>query len=290
MFSSLSPTYKGILLALTGYSAFAVADICAKWLMQYYTVSQVICIENILAVVLLVILSPLLGGMTGTFDRKNLKINLCRSALNFMLAMILNYSYKIFPIADVYTMIFTKPFMVTLLAFWFFREVASRNQWLAIVAGFIGVMIAMRPGTEGFDPMLFLPLLATVMIALLFFTARFLDKPSAFSAGFFPTLGVAVLAFPLMMTDFVMPELDHMAVFILLGIVAAAGMTAVSLSFRIAASSVVAPFLYIEMLWALVFGWMIFGDVPDLWMLAGAGIIILSGIYLLLSERRNLAQ
>jgi len=281
MFSGLSPTYKGILLALSGYSAFAVADICAKWLMQHYTVSQVICIENILAVILLVILSPLLGGLKGTFDRKNLKINLCRAALNFTLAMILNYSYKIFPLADVYTMIFTKPFMVTLLAFWFFREVASKAQWLAIVAGFIGVIIAMRPGTEVFDPMLFLPLLATVMIALLFFTARFLDKPSAFSAGFFPTLGVAVLAFPLMITDFVMPAIDLMA---------ALGMTAVSLSFRIAASSVVAPFLYIEMLWALVFGWLIFGDAPDVWMLTGAGIIILSGIYLLLSERRNLAQ
>ena len=194
------------------------------------------------------------------------------------------------PLADVYTMIFTKPFMVTLLAFWFFREVASKSQWLAIVAGFIGVIIAMRPGTEVFNPMLFLPLLATVMIALLFFTARFLDKPSAFSAGFFPTLGVAVLAFPLMIGDFVVPEASHMAVFVLLGMMAALGMTAVSLSFRIAASSVVAPFLYIEMLWALVFGWLIFGDVPDVWMLVGAGIIILSGIYLLLSERRNLTQ
>ncbi len=180
-------------MALTGYSAFAVADICAKWLMQYYTVSQVICVENVLAVILLIILSPLLGGMKGTFRGKNLKINLFRAALNFTLAMILNYSYKIFPLADVYTMIFTKPFMIALLAFWFFRERASRTQWLAIIAGFTGVMIAMRPGTEGFDPMLFLPLTATAMIALLFFTARFLDRPSAFSAGFFPTLGVAVL-------------------------------------------------------------------------------------------------
>lgn len=290
MFSGLSPTYKGILLALSGYSAFAVADICAKWLMQHYTVSQVICIENILAVIFLVMLAPLLGGMKGTFDRKNLKINLCRGALNFTLAMILNYSYKVFPLADVYTMIFTKPFMIALLAFWFFRERASKAQWLAIIAGFIGVMIAMRPGTEVFDPMLFLPLLATVMIALLFFTARFLDRPSAFSAGFFPTLGVAVLACPLMATDFVVPEISHMAVFLLLGVVAALGMTTVSLAFRIAASSAVAPFLYIEMLWALVFGWLIFGDVPDVWMLAGAGIIILSGIYLLLTERRNLAQ
>ncbi len=277
-------------MALTGYSAFAVADICAKWLMQYYTVSQVICVENVLAVILLIILSPLLGGMKGTFRGKNLKINLFRAALNFTLAMILNYSYKIFPLADVYTMIFTKPFMIALLAFWFFRERASRTQWLAIIAGFTGVMIAMRPGTEGFDPMLFLPLTATAMIALLFFTARFLDRPSAFSAGFFPTLGVAVLAFPLMAADFIVPEIGHMAVFVLIGVAAAVGMTAVSLAFRIAASSVVAPFLYIEMLWALVFGWLIFGDVPDFWMLVGAGIIILSGIYLLLSERRNLAQ
>lgn len=286
MFNALSPVFKGILLALAGYTAFAVADICAKWLMQHYSIAQVICLENILAVILLLAMAPLLGGHKGTFARRNLKVNLGRAGLNFCLALVLNYCYKAFPLADVYTMLFTKPFLVTLLALWFFHERASKQQWLAICAGFTGVVIAMRPGTEGFNPMLFMALISAFLIALLFFSTRFLDKPSTFSIGFFPTLGVAVCSLPLMLMDFTIPDPAHLFIFLLFGATAAIGMTAVSLAFRLAPASVVSPVLYVEMLWALIFGWIIFGDVPNEWMLAGAAIIILSGIYLVENERR----
>ncbi len=287
MFSALSPTYKGILLALTGYTAFAVADICAKWLAGHYSIYEIICVENALAVVLLLAVSPLLGGTKDIFRKENLKMNLFRAVLNFALASLLTYCYKIFPLADVYTMIFTKPFLVTLLALWFFHERASKAQWLAIIAGFAGVVIAMRPGTAGFDPLLLLPFGSAVLIALLFFSTRFLDRPNAFTAGFFPTLGASVLSIPLTVLTFKMPELVHWPVFILIGVAAAVGMTTVSLAFRTAAASAVAPFLYVEMIWALLFGWLLFGDKPDAWMLVGAAIIILSGIYLLENERRG---
>ena len=265
-------------------------DICAKWLMKYYSVYQVICIENILAVILLVLFSPLLGGTGGIFERKNLKINLFRAGLNFCLAALLNYCYKVFPLADVYTMIFTKPFFSALLALWLFNERSSKKQCLAIIAGFTGVIIAMRPGMAGFNPMLLLPFGTAALIATLFLSTRLLDKPSPFIAGFFPTLGVALLSMPPMLLTFKMPELVHFPLFILIGFVAAIGMTTVSLAFRTAAASTVSPFVYIEMVWGLLFGWLIFGDVADGWMLAGAAIIIASGFYLFEAERRNLAQ
>lgn len=287
MFSGLTPTYKGILLALTGYSAFAMADACAKWLMQYYSVYQVIAIENMIALVLLLAFAPLLGGMGGLWQKGDRRIHIGRAVLNFFTAALLTYCYKHFALADVYTMIFTKPFFAALLAFWFFGERTSKSQSIAIAIGFLGVLIAMRPGTEGFNLFLLLPLAASTLIAMLFFSTRFLQSPTNFSLGFYPVLGVSVLATPLMMMDFVMPAPAHIPVFILIGVVACLGMVSVSLAFRLTASSIVTPFLYIEMLWALAFGLFIFGDVPDIWMLSGAALIIFGGIFLITSERKN---
>lgn len=289
MFSGLSPTYKGILSALGGYTAFSIADICAKWLSGYYSIYQVICFENGLACVLLVLFAPFLGGMKDLANRKNLKIHIFRAIINFGIAVILTYCYKRFALADVYTLIFSKPFIMALLALWLFREPVTRCRWVAIAAGFAGVLMAMHPGAADFDPVLVMALGGTMLVALLYISGRYLDNPSAFSVGFPPLLGAAALSLPLALADFKMPEIAHLPVFVLMGVTIGASITAVSQAYRVAAAAVVSPFLYIEMIWALIFGWLIFGDVPDGWMLAGAALIILSGIYLLQAERKNAA-
>jgi drug/metabolite transporter (DMT)-like permease len=287
MFNGLSPTYKGILLALGGYTSFAITDICAKWLSAHYSVYQVIVAQNGLACVLLIAFSPFLGGMGDLFSRRNWRVNAFRAGINVLIAVILTYSYKHFALADVYTLIFTLPFMMALLALWFFREPVTPSRWIAIGAGFAGVVIAMRPGAADFDPMLIIALAGTMLVALLYISSRFLKDPTAFSVGFVPAFGAAILCLPLAVTGFKMPDMAHLPVFLLMSAAIGFGITAVSLAYRMAAAAVVAPFLYVEMVWALAAGWLIFGDVPDGWMLAGALIIILSGIYLLRAERRS---
>lgn len=286
MFSALSSTYKGILLALLGYSSFAIADACAKWLSQYYSIYQIITFENLLAMVLILVFSPLLGGVKDLLRPENRKVHIFRAILNFIVLTILTYCYKHFPLADVYTMIFTKPFFAVFLGLWFFRERPSKSQWIAILAGFTGVLIAMQPGSEGFDPFLIVPFASAGLIALLFFSARFLAHPVPFSIGFPPIVGAALLSLPLTIETFVMPDPGHLPVFLLIGLAACTGITAVSLAFRTAAAAAVTPFVYVEMIWALAFGLLIFGDVPNMWMLMGAAIIIASGIYLIEKERR----
>ncbi len=276
-------------MALGGYTAFAIADICAKWLSAHYSIYQVICLENGLACVLLLLFSPFLGGMKDLANRKNLKIHVFRAIINFGIAVILTYCYKRFALADVYTLIFSKPFIMALLALWLFREPVTRCRWIAIAAGFAGVLMAMRPGSANFDPVLIVALGGTILVAVLYISGRYLGKSSPFSVAFPPLLGAAVLSIPFAIADFKIPEMEHLPVFILMGVTIGAGITAVSQAYRITAAAAVAPFLYIEIIWALVFGWLIFGDMPDGWMLAGAAVIILSGIYLLQAERKKAA-
>ena len=285
MFNQLSPTYKGILFALLGYTCFAGSDFCAKWLTQLYSIYQVITIDSAVACGLLLAFSPWLGGVRDIFRRENLKINGARIALNFLVNILMVYCLTQLPVASVYTFIFTVPFIAALLAMVFYGEAVHRRHWIAIAVGFIGVVIALKPGAAVAPP-LFVALLCAVFIAGMFLLTKSLKAPSVFCLGFMPVAGALVLTFPLMLMTWQPLALHDLPLLTLQGAAVAGGLVFVSLAYRMAAPAVVSPFMYTEMIWAIVFGFLIFGDVPDLWMLAGAAVIIASGIYLIETERR----
>lgn len=290
MFSALSPTYKGILLALTGYTAFSVADICAKWLTQSYSIYQVIVIDSAFACALLLALSPWLGGIKSMAARKNLKLHASRVVLNFIINILVVYCFTQLPLADMYALIFTAPFMAAILALFLFGETVTRSRWLAIAAGFAGTVVALKPGNGAIDPALLLALLSAVVISLMFILTRFMHEPSIFAISIYPIGGAMILTVPLMMADYRPVELAHLPVFILQGASVALAISCVSLAFRAAAAAVVSPFMYLQMIWAIIFGYLLFGDVPDGMTLGGAAIIIASGFYLIETERRNFSQ
>lgn len=290
MFKDLPPVYKGILLALTGYTGFAFSDTCTKFLVARYPLTQVIAIENAVAALLLLAFAEHLGKTKSLFKKKNLKIHGLRAVLNVCLNFILAFCFMKFSLAAVYTMVFTKPFFAALLALPLYGEKISGTRALAIIAGFAGVLIVLQPGAQNFDAALILPMIAAFAAALMFVCARSLDKPSLFSLGFIPMAGVAVVATPFMLFNFVMPDIRHIPIFAVSGICMGLGLICVSRAFRKAPASVVAPIMYTEMIWALAFGLLIFGDLPDIWMLAGAFVIIASGVHLVETERRNVKR
>ena len=237
---------------------------------------------------LLLAFAPFLGGSRDLFAHENFKVHGLRIVLNVMVTTILTYCYKIFPIANVYTMIFTMPFFAAIMAIWIYREAAANNRWIAIAVGFLGVLIAMRPWSADFQPLLLLPLGSAVLITVLYISARSLNNPSLFSIGFPPIIGTAILISPLAFNHFSPLDPMHVPIFAILSLCAATGIICVSLAYRVTAASVVAPFLYSEMIWALAFGYCVFHDTPNWMMLIGAAIIIGSGIYLVETERRNM--
>ncbi|MGQ0526526.1 MAG: DMT family transporter [Alphaproteobacteria bacterium] len=287
MFNRLSPTYKGIVLALTGFTAYAFGDICAKFLSQHYPVNQVITFEAAIAGIIMLTLFRPLGGARGLFQRDNLRIHSFRIVLNVIIMLSLTYCYSQLPIALVYVMIFSVPLVTPLLGIFIYGEKVFLSHWLAIIAGFIGVIIALRPGTAEFNPLLLLALACTFLIALLYIISRSLNGPSLFALGFAPVMGSAILSSPLLVLHFTPVSAAHWPVFLAIGSCATIGMICVSLAFRIAPSAVVAPFLYTEMIWGVLFGYLLFGDKPDAWMLIGSALIIASGFFIIETERRG---
>lgn len=278
MLTSLSPSRRGIIFALLGYTAFAFSDINAKWLVRDFETIQLIVLQNGLASVLLVALAPLMGGWRGLWVPREFPLHIVRAVLNFLFLLMIVHAFTILPLAGIYTMIFVKPFFAVLLAMLFFGERAGMRRWAAVLCGFAGVLVIVRPGFTDASPALLLPLAGAFLLAVMFTLCRALKEASPVVLAFYPIAGTFLLGLPLLPGHYMPPDPVQWLQFCLSGVLMTAGVTFTSLAFRTADASVVSPFLYTEMIWAVLFGYLLFGDSVDGWMIAGTSLIIASGI------------
>lgn len=291
MFSQLSNNSKGIILAIIGFSAFALADANAKYLTQHYEPAYVVGTVAIFSSSLCLILSPFLGGFKRTIRTKKLKFHIWRGLMNVMSSLLVVLSFSKLTLSGSYTIIFLAPLIVSLMAVFFMKEKIHWQGWVAIVAGFSGILLVIRPGAEDFNPFFIIPLAAAFFVALLLLSARPLDKEeSLVSLALFPTWTNFVVITPSVIWLYGLPALHDLPHFIFQAAMVIIGLIFTGLAFRTAKTAIVGPFLYTEMIWAIGFDTYIFNTPPDLWTLAGGGIIIASGIYLIETERRIAAK
>lgn len=286
MFAHFSNTQKGILFALLGYTSFAFADINAKWLIQDFAAVQIMNFQGAVAICILLLMSKFIGGWAGWNNKKEFRIHAMRGVINFLVSILVVSSFAFLSLAEIYAMIFAKPFLAVPLAMMIYGEHVSRYRWLCIITGFIGVLLVLQPGFD-MNPYLLLPLAAAALVAVMFLSSRSLKEASPFVLAFYPILFTFILSFPLMLMDYSQPNIYQIGHFILGGILITSGLTFVSLAFRAIDASVVTPFLYTEMIWGLLFGYILFGDIPNFWMIAGTIVIISSGLAVILKTNAS---
>lgn len=286
MLSGLNPTQKGIFLAICGFSAFAVSDACAKWLSPAYPVFTIVGFIALFSVITGLVASPLLGGLQRTLRTEKLWVHTGRGASNILLCYFAVLSFAHIPFADVYTILFLAPFLVTLMAAPIYGEKVDKASWGIIALGFSGILIAYPPGSAEVSPWIFAPFAATVFIASLGLLARKLGPDeTVLSLSFYPSL-FSVLAFvPISIWGGHWPAMADLPVFILGGVMITGGLSGIAGAFRIAPYALVSPFNYLQMIWALLLGALVFDEMPTVNMLLGAAVIIGSGLMLVRKVR-----
>ncbi|MFP4314163.1 MAG: DMT family transporter [Alphaproteobacteria bacterium] len=289
MFAHFNDTQKGIFYALIGYTAFAFNDVNAKWLVQSLPQMQVNCLQALSAAIFLLLVQRFMGGWKGIDNKKQRPIHILRGFTNFALSVLLVYSFGLLSLADIYAMIFTVPFIAVILSRIFYGEFADKASWGAIIVGFIGVLFVLQPGFD-MNIYLLLPLGAALGVAINAVSAKSLQGASPFLLSFIPLSMTFVLAAPFMLMNFDPLTARHIFHFALGGVLLSMAITFVSLAFRTAQSHRVTPFLYTEIIWGLLFGYMIFGDVPNSLMLIGTAIIIASGFFVILHNHRQMKK
>jgi drug/metabolite transporter (DMT)-like permease len=183
------------------------------------------------------------------------------------------------------------PLFVTALSIIFLSEKVGVRRWLATAVGLLGVLIIIRPGSSAFHPAAFFPIVsALAWAATLIMTRMMSGKEHATTIMTYSSIaGVAILSVLVPFT-WVTPSWQAIAFGVLIGLFSTAGQWIVVLAFRYADASVLAPFSYTQLLWVSILGFMIFGEVPDVWTIVGAAFIVGSGLYTAHRERVRRSQ
>ncbi|MCB1839818.1 MAG: DMT family transporter [Alphaproteobacteria bacterium] len=287
MLSGLSPTQKGIFLAVCGFTAFSVSDTTSKWLSLSYPIFTVIGYMSLFSVLSGLVLSPFLGGLMKTLSTKKLKFHAGRGISNTCIAYLVVQSFAHLPLATAYTVLFLTPFLITMLAIPIYGERVRVKHWLIIALGFSGILVAFPPGFSDFNPWAAAAFAATFFIATLGLLARKLGpEETVLSLSFYPSLFATLVFLPLALSIGVAPSLADLPIFIMGGTMVTGGLSCIGHAFRVSRYAVVSPFNYLQMIWALIFGAVLFRDAPEANMLLGAAIIIGSGIALVMTERK----
>jgi len=190
------------------------------------------------------------------------------------------------PMAEVKAVSFISPLLVTVLAVWWLREQVSRTRWLAVVAGFLGVLFIVRPGSA----MLQWPALLAVGAAFCYslyqiMTRKFSETENVFTTLFYTALVGCVLMSLVVPLFWKTPDIRHVPLLILLGLVAGFGHYMLIKALELENASFLSPLGYVQLLWVILFGFLAFGDLPDALSLIGMAIVVGSGLYVALGHR-----
>ena len=189
-------------------------------------------------------------------------------------------------LATAYTLVFGAPLFMTLLSRVFLGEHVSWPRWVAVIGGFLGVLLIFSPASMGFNTAAFIALLAAHGMGG---DKPYCPPPQPAGAEYrilFYYMAISVLATgPFAATTWTPIAVAHLPVFLLTGLVGVVAHWLLAQAFRYGEVSLIAPFEYTGLIWAVVLGYWLWGDVPTAEVLSGGGLIIASGIYMIRAER-----
>ncbi len=274
----------GIALMLAGIASFAVMDATIKWLTADYPVIQIAALRSWFGLPLLCLFA-LRGGGWRQLHTSRPGVHFGRYLLVLGLTMTFFWALSQMKLVDAIAITFAAPIFITALSVPLLREPVGYHRWLAVAAGFVGVLVMLRPGVGVFEWAALVVVCSVVFYALLMITTRaFKATESSASLMLYPQLGMSLTG--LLAAPFfdLMPSLADLALFALAGTFGSVGVMCVTHAFRLGPPAVISPFEYSGLIWATLLGFLLFAEWPDRFTLIGAGIVIASGLYIVYRE------
>ncbi|MDA1100494.1 MAG: DMT family transporter [Proteobacteria bacterium] len=282
-------TQAGILFLLGAIGFITVVDTAAKYMTAALPPLELVWGYFLGIFVCLVGLGASKGGrLPRLLTTRRPLLHFGRSGLLVLSISLLFVALKYMSLADATAISFTSPLFITLLAIPILGERVDRARWLAVFAGLCGVLVVVRPGSGLATWISLLPLLGALSFAGFQISTRLLANTETTFAILFYT-GAGGLAWSSLALPFVwsMPEPVYWLVFLIQGALGVGAHLCMIKAFELAEASLLAPFNYSKIIWAAAAGYLVFGDRPSLNTIAGAMIIALAGLFMMLHERRN---
>jgi drug/metabolite transporter (DMT)-like permease len=283
---SNSQNMRGILAMCFAMAIFMVNDTCVKLAGRHLPVGQIVLLRGLIGSGIVL---ALLASQNALGDLRHLKRPMVafRCLLEGLTAITFIGALALLPIATVTAVFLSSPLIITMAAALFLGEQVRWRRWLAAGVGFIGVLAVLRPSQDGLNAGVVLALISTFLAVVRDLVTRTLPKdvPSrAVTVGTIMTTTI-VGGILLLFQDWQPVSASTFGLLAMAAITVSIGNYFIVVAFRSGEVSVVSPFRYTLIFWAVIAGWLVFGDWPDVMTWIGIGLIIGSGIYTLYRER-----
>ena len=282
--SGPSPALKGLLWILLAFFLYSVADAILKQLTFFYPVVQVTWARYTFHLVLVVIWLGRRAPHACVSKRPVLQIG--RGTFQFLSGMLFIAGVSLLPLADTLAIQFMAPVLVTALSVPILGEPVGLRRWLGVAAGFAGALIIIRPGISAVAAAALLPLVSAVFSALHQVMTRIATRhDSTMTSLIYPALVGALVSSMAVPFFWAWPDALGWTLMVATGVIAGVGHFAHIRALTLSPAATLAPFGYLNLVWGALFGFLLWGDFPDVWTIAGALIIMASGLYIFHRER-----
>ena len=280
----------GVVLLSLSVLSFSTLDSSVKWLIQLQTLPllELIWLRFLSqAIVSGVIFAP--HYKMELLKINKIKLQVVRAIMLGTMTSINFWSLQYLQLTETASILFSSPLIVAVISHWWLKQPLRLGQWAAIMIGFIGVLIVVRPTSNVIHPAIFLMLVNAVIFAVFTLLTRHLaqhENPAAMQ--WYSSLGPVIIFAPWVLPDFVMPS--HLIEWLLVlatGVSGGVGHYLWAPAHQYASSATLAPFGYQQLIYMAFWGWLLFGDIPPLAVFVGGSVIVASGLYLLWEQRKT---
>lgn len=307
--SSLGSQVRGAATLALALLIFSLQDIAVKWIGGSYNVLEIVLIRSLVALPC-TFLFLRLEGRNGLPTTTRPVLEYARGVLLFLSFTTYMMGLAALPLAEMAAIRNSGPLMITLFSVLWLGEQVGPRRWLALAVGFAGVLLIVQPGSAAFNPGSLYALLATLTYALsVMITRRLQTTDSSATMAYFSSLVYLVAAIALaplsalvgeqqgadaslafLFRAWTVPTLFDAGIMAGLGLIWAAGMTFVARAYSMAPASIMAPFEYLALLYSVLWGLLLWNEVPTWLTVIGAALTVGSGLYVLYRERVRKAR
>lgn len=285
--NELSDTARGAISMLTGVFLFTIMEAMVKWLTADYPVHQIIFFRSAFALIPCAYFIWRAGGVA-TLRTRRPSVHLLRGVIGLAAMGCYFFAYSQMALADAKAILFSAPLFMTILAIPLLGERVGVYRWSAVLVGLAGVLVILEPGGEMLRIGTLAAIGGAILYALAVITVRHLSATESVASitFYFTATGTLASAGLIGVFGWVTPNPGDLAMLVTIGLIGGVAQYAMTRAFRLAEAAAIAPLDYTSMAWAILLGYLIWGDVPSPAVFAGIALVVASGLFILYREQR----
>ena len=276
--------YLAISLKVLSVIFFVLMDVLIKKLSSDFNTFQIVffrCFFGLFPVIVMLFITR------SSLKTRKINLHLLRAVIACVAMYCFFRAFGILPLADVSSISFASIMIITILAIFLLGEKVGLRRWIAIIFGFIGVLIVFRPGTSLFSYYSLLPLLGAIALSFaVIIMKKLLSYDSPPTCSFYLHLFVALVYSPLLFFDWQNPSLNLWIMLIGMGFCGGIAQILLTNAYRLSSVNLLQPFDYTAIIWAITFGLIFFNDYPDRYVIIGSIVIVISTYYIIYRETK----